>query len=204
MKLLKDVLFRGRTIIVILAALTLFPLQVSATTLVGDDIQASLSFAPMPLNPDTISPSSAIVGSGVEFIIYSSFGTKLFNIDIGNNFIKIAIAPSTTMTSGFSKKLNLTGINWFGEPSLTIKSVSLETGKDVSYFPIPTGITMSDVTFSDHSLTFDYGNDDYWTRTSWAKITLTPSDPAPVPEPSTFLLFGAGLGGFALWRRKRS
>ena len=28
--------------------------------------------------------------------------------------------------------------------------------------------------------------------------------PAPVPEPSTFLLFGAGLGGFALWRRNRS
>jgi len=28
--------------------------------------------------------------------------------------------------------------------------------------------------------------------------------PAPVPEPSTFLLFAAGLGGFALWRRKRS
>ena len=205
MKFLKEVLFKGRKIIVILAALTLFPLQLSATTLVGDEIQASLSFSPNPSNPDTISPSSTIVGSGVEFTINSSFGTKLFTIDIGDNFIKIAIASSITMTSGFSKKLNLTNIDWFGDPSLTIKSVSLETGKDVSYFPNPTGIDMSDITFSDHSLTFEYGGNDYWARTSWAKITLTPSDPpSNVPEPATIFLFGLGLLGVAgVSRRKK-
>ncbi len=30
----------------------------------------------------------------------------------------------------------------------------------------------------------------------------TPETPDPVPEPSTFMLFGAGIGGFALWRRR--
>jgi len=32
--------------------------------------------------------------------------------------------------------------------------------------------------------------------------TVESPDPAPVPEPSTIFLFGAGLGGLAVWRRR--
>ncbi len=197
-----------RICMIILIVLALSALQSSASTLVGDSIQASLIFPSNHLNHETLSSNSATVGSGSEFTIISGLGTDLFHVDIGNNFIEIAIASGVTMTSGFSKQLKLTGIDWFGEPSLTIDSVSLVTGKTTSYFPDPIGIDTGDITFDDHSLTFEYGLDAYWTRTSWAKITLTPStsedDPPPqIPEPSTIFIFGFGLLGIAGINRKR-
>ena len=39
--------------------------------------------------------------------------------------------------------------------------------------------------------------------TAYFSTPITPTD-APVPEPSTWLLFGSGLAGLAYWRRRQS
>ncbi len=66
------------------------------------------------------------------------------------------------------------------------------------------------LTFADHTRKFTWERDNSFgssfafrsLRTGTYALTpvLAPG-PAPVPEPSTFLLLGSALGGFAVWRR---
>ena len=56
-----------------------------------------------------------------------------------------------------SRKLHLTDIDWFGEPSRVIEGFTLTTYNT-------TGIDAGDVTFTDDSVTFEWSNEAIWFR----------------------------------------
>lgn len=63
-------------------------------------------------------------------------------------------------------------------------------------------LRVSEYTFDDAFMTFEdsvTGDWNYNLNISGGNVSF---NGAPVPEPSTFILFGAGLGGFALLRRR--
>jgi hypothetical protein len=72
----------------------------------------------------------------------------------------------------------------------------------------PVAITIDNLgldNIQDLSVTIDrdiYGGTRFWLFVS--EISFDNGIPAPVPEPSTVLLFGAGIAGFALLRRRRN
>ena len=65
-------------------------------------------------------------------------------------------------------------------------------------------VTMDTNTLSNNNTSFSGG---YTDRPDWGSNGFSggfvDTTPAPVPEPSTFILFGAGLAGVAFMRRKK-
>ncbi len=57
---------------------------------------------------------------------------------------------------------------------------------------VPTLMMGVTETFDGTNLSFEYRS--YWTQ---------PPQPRPVPEPSSFLLFGVGVAGLRAWRKTR-
>ncbi len=198
-----------KKVLVLLSCFLLFLVSNASSTpiLIGDVVYAELIFPSCFDNQETITPSSATVGSGVEFSINTSTGRELFTVDIGDSYIKMQIDTGSSMTAGFVRQLSITGIDWFGDPSVTIQGVTLDIGNE-GMWDNPVGIVVGDVAFTEHSLTFEWGSGAYWPRASWAQINLIPSsgedDPPPsIPEPSTIILFGLGLLGLAGVGRKK-
>ncbi len=163
----------------------------AASTLIGDTVNAELILGTYA-NQETISPApgtDVVVGSGTEFQIFSFTGNQLFTIDIGASSIRMKIGNTSMTTSttmpNFLRNLRISGIDWVGEPSTKIDGFTLTLGTDYEYAPDqhPTGITTSDVTYTDDSLTFDWGNGAYWPRYSWVQIDLISSGPG-LPDPN--------------------
>lgn len=197
------------SIVLILAFCFLCPLTASADmTLIGDTVNAELILGTSA--HETISPGSATVGAGPEFTIYSSIGSSLFTIDISDNsiFMKIGnTSYSTANKSTLLRNLRISDIDWIGDPSAVIDGFTLTLGSDYQYSDkVPEGITASDITFTDDSITFDFAGGAKWSRYNWVRIDLSASssDSPVTPVPSSILLACIGLGCASRKLRKKS
>ena len=191
-------------IVLIVAFCLLCPLTASADmTLIGDTVNAELILGTSA--QETIGPASAVVGAGPEFTIYSFNAKPLFTIDIDKDSIFMKIGNASYSTS-FMRKLRISDIDWIGDPSAVIDGFTLTLGSDWPYSDkVPTGITDSDVTFTDDSLTFDFATGACWLRYNWVRIDLDASSGPPVvPIPSSVLLACIGLGYASRKLRKNS
>ncbi len=135
--------------------------------------------------------ASAIVGPGNEFGIGSSY--SFIEVDISDSIVDLFFPSSGSLGATV---FVLSDLDW-SLPGFALSGVSIIEQSGI------TGFDLSDLSFTDDSLTVDLIDTDY-NGQAFAQIGLQFTNPAAVPAPATLALFGLGLAGFAFVRRKRS
>lgn len=105
---------------------------------------------------------------------------------------------------------NVTTLEWLNfnfdsEVSLDFSSSLFKNANHVTYDPIPSGIWMEVDSSASYNLgvngngALSYSGSDFrfWTSSNATQFYVSTFEANPVPEPSTMLLFGAGLAGIA-------
>jgi hypothetical protein len=135
------------------------------------------------------SPPSA---AGAVRIENNNGGRDLFDLVLSNDCLTVTGSQSHNCLTG--SEINITGVR----VNLTDDSGSVFTAGTNPVVPLPTSFNLSQ--FSSSKFTLEGAG------VSGPFETLEPGQPAqPVPEPTTFLLFGATASGLGLarWRRRR-
>jgi len=129
-----------------------------------------------------------VVEPGADLFIRQS-GTFGFSVDIHANSIELTAMRALT--------LNLTVIDF-----VDLDPGGIITGVNLSLTGTTTGVAPGDITFGDHSITFDLVGT---TFASGAKATLTlVTTQVPVPTPGAVGFLGAGLLALAALRKRLS
>lgn len=160
----------------------------TSADLVGDRVD----FALTPAGPITVSPSSAVVGPGVEAGLMF-LGAPLLAIDVGSSDVSltsfggIGFAPTT---------LTISDLDWVGQPGVV-------TGFTITNNDLGAGFDNSNVSTTADSVSILF--DQAWAANDNVTITLTTQH---VPEPSSLLLVGMIGTAFVIrrtgrgWRRR--
>ena len=157
-----------------------------ASTIVGDTVQIrrelpSLSFINGPFATTVVSgPSDSIsLSSANNIFVNPESSSILFNF-----------GPVVGSGGGYADhRIIVSDIDWFGEPSLTLSSVTATSD-------IP-GFSPSFVTFDAHSVTLSIRGFN-WSGGQSVLVQLT-----PVPEPATMGLLLVGVSSLFYARRRR-
>lgn len=179
----------------------LFSMSSLSAGLIGDVVGIAYHYP----NLSTLkSTEFAIVGAGAEVSCPSyggvgtcAQGTPAFSIDFGDNTITYSQAllpPALGLTYGAADHNGwlFYGLD-LGSPITGVQLI--QTGYS--------GLDMSRVAFSPDSVSINLQNVQAEINASFTLTLLTGPSTEPVPEPGTYALLSAGLGGLYLLRRRR-
>ena len=176
--------------ILFVAGLLSFQAGSAKASLIGDTVMCSGPFG-------TCSPSSATVGTGVEFQFFlTSQFAATHDIDLDANSISMTAVQGSGWGTGW--ELTLSDLDWVGIPTGVITGITNFTTN------VTQGISISDIMTTAHTVTINFGSSS-WANGEFLSFDLVTEHVAPVPLPAAFPLFAGGLGLLGLfgWRRKR-
>ena len=171
-----------------------FP-QVSNASLMGDNVTSSV----IPTSIWTSNPTSAVVGGGAEFGLDLATVGTFFSIDVDDTGFNFDYVAPGGLVAFAGEVYTLGDLDWVGMPSAVI------IGVNVNIYGNPDGITASDVTFTDHSVSIDFDNGASWSPGGQGIRVDLVWRQSQVPEPGSIAIWSVlGIAGVMLRRRKAS
>ncbi len=167
----------------LLASLALFA-NTAQATLIGQSIECDADGFFSLCNP-----TSAVIGSGIEFDIESVVSNYHWSLDIGVNSITFQDLSSGGSSGGHGQ-VYLTGFDF-----------NDIIGIEGFFTDVSSGIEVSDISFTSNSITIDARNT-YWSPLQFLSFNVVTSS-SSIPEPASIVLLGLGLFGIGFSRKNK-